>query len=220
VVLPLLVGSVMNDRLIVNIDEPLSNYLPQYEGTPAGKGSLRDHLGSRVEDPAAPSPGVLRLVLEQVTKQPFEMLVSDRLWKPIGGGEFSVSRSGVGARISDWMRIGELLANDGVFEGNQFTPPRYVALMLKPTHNESPRGLGVNLGGAFAAADVAWLAEAGQRLWVVPSLRLVILRVGGEPRVSGGWAETMIPDSIIRGTSGWKPGSAGEGIDPKKFAPH
>ena len=30
----------------------------------------------------------------------------------------------------------------------------------------------------------------------------------------------MIPDSIIRGTSGWQPRAAGEGVDPNKFAPH
>ena len=35
---------------------------------------------------------------------------------------------------------------------------------------------------SFAARDVAWLeAEGKQRLWIVPSLRLVILRVGDEP---------------------------------------
>ena len=30
------------------------------------------------------------------------------------------------ARLGDWMRLGELLANDGVFEANQLTPPRFV----------------------------------------------------------------------------------------------
>ena len=30
----------------------------------------------------------------------------------------------------------------------------------------------------------------------------------------------MIPDSIIRGTSGWQPTSVGEGVDPNKYAPH
>ncbi|HEU4781460.1 MAG TPA: hypothetical protein VFS58_16380 [Steroidobacteraceae bacterium] len=220
VLVPLLVGSVMNDRLIVNLDEPLSNYLPEYGGTPTGKGSLRDHLGLRVEDSAAPSMELMALVLERVTRQSFEILVSERLWKPMGGGEFSIAQNGVGARISDWMRIGEMLANEGVFEGNQFTPPRFVTLMLKPTHSDSPRGFGVNLNGAFAAADVAWAGVGGQRLWVVPSLRLVILRVGDEPGELDGWAESMIPDSIIRGTSGWRPRSAGEGVDPKRFAPH
>ena len=127
----------------------------------------------------------------------------------------------VTARISDWMRVGELLANDGVFEGNQFTPPRYVTLMLTPTHKESTVGFGINVNGQFAAADVAWLdGGRSQRLWVVPSLKLVILRAGGEPDASDGWDEAMIPDNIIRGTSGWHPRSVGEGVDPNKYAPH
>ena len=54
----------------------------------------------------------------------------------------------------------------------------------------------------------------------MPSLRLVILRVGDEPPASQGWDEAMIPDSIIRGTSGWQPASVGEGVDPNKYAPH
>ena len=75
--------------------------------------------------------------------------------------------------------------------------------------------------GTFAAHDVAWLESAGkQRLWIVPSLRLTILRVGDEPPASQGWDEAMIPDSIIRGMSGWQPSAVGEGVDPKKYAPH
>jgi CubicO group peptidase (beta-lactamase class C family) len=125
------------------------------------------------------------------------------------------------ASIGDWMRVGELLANDGVFEGNQVTPPRYVTLMMTPTHKDSVVGLGVNVGGQFATRNVGWLdGGKSQRLWVIPSLRLVILRVGDEPAKSEGWDEAMIPDSIIRGTSGWQPGSAHDGTDPNKFAPH
>jgi hypothetical protein len=66
-----------------------------------------------------------------------------------------------------------------------------------------------------------WLESEGrQRLWVVPSLDLVILRVGDEPDRDKGWDEAMIPDSIIRGTSGWQSAKVAEGVDPKKFAPH
>ncbi|HEY6124568.1 MAG TPA: serine hydrolase [Steroidobacteraceae bacterium] len=233
VLVPLLVGSAMNDRLIISLDEPVSNYLPEYADTPAGKATLRDHLGQRVEGSMPGSWEMLALVLERVTKQSFDVLVTERLWKPLEAGEFSMERNGdnevrkgaakagccVVARIGDWMRIGEMLANDGVFEGNQFAPPRYVTLMQKPTHNLSRLGLGMNVGGDFAA-DVAWLADGTQRLWVVPSLRLVILRVGDAPDEADGWDEVMIPDSIIRGTSGWQPRSVGEGLDPKKFAPH
>jgi hypothetical protein len=44
--------------------------------------------------------------------------------------------------------------------------------------------------------------------------------VGEEPDASDGWDEAMIPDSIIRGTSGWHPKPVGEGVDPNKYAPH
>ena len=60
------------------------------------------------------------------------------------------------------MRIGEVLANDGVFEGNQLTPPRYVSLMLKPTYPDSTMGFFTRVGGTFAARDVAWLESDGQ----------------------------------------------------------
>ncbi len=234
---PLLVGSAMNDRLIRDLDEPISNYQPDLGDAPtgySGPSTLRQLLGSQADQGDGPAEIVAR-VLALVTKQHYEILVSERLWKPMGGGELSFRRNGsnewrayvatagccVTARISDWMRVGELLANDGVFEGNQFTPPRYVTLMLTPTHKESTVGFGINVNGQFAAADVAWLdGGRSQRLWVVPSLKLVILRAGGEPDASDGWDEAMIPDNIIRGTSGWHPRSVGEGVDPNKYAPH
>jgi hypothetical protein len=225
-VLPaLLIGSAMNDRLIRDLDAPISSYLPELADTPAGSDTLRELLADRTKDTHVPTE-LIALVLERVIKQPYEKIVGERLWKPLGGGGLSFQRNdpvglradaanaccGVSASIGDWMRVGELLANDGVFEGNQFGPPRFVQLILKPNHKEPP---------LFAAADAAWLRGSRmQRLWVVPSLRLVILRAGGEPDESDGWDESMIPDSIIRGTSGWKPGSAGEGVDPNKFAPH
>ena len=56
-------------------------------------------------------------------------------------------------------------------------------------------------------------ASGRQRLWMVPSLKLVILRVGDEPPASEGWDEAMIPDSIIRGTRDWRPASTGEGSE-------
>ena len=230
----LAVGTALNDRLIMSLDAPLSDYLPEGSGT-QGTITLRELLA---QDPAGlpvgESTDYLAFVLERVTSQKYPALLVDRLWKPMEAGpiEFQVAdnrqRPGgvsagccVHARIGDWMRIGELLAHDGVFQGNQFTPPRYVRLMLRPVHKDSPRGYFTRVDGTFAAHDVVWLeGHDQQRLWIVPSLRLTILRIGGAPHASQGWDEAMIPDSIIRGTSGWQPRAAGEGMDPKKFAPH
>jgi hypothetical protein len=65
-------------------------------------------------------------------------------------------------------------------------------------------------------------ASGKQRLWMIPSLKLVILRAGGEPAAERGWDEAMIPDSIIRGMREWAPASTGAGsqADPNLYAPH
>jgi CubicO group peptidase (beta-lactamase class C family) len=178
------------------------------------------------ESPIDVNAEILAAALAARLRQPFDKLLADRIWRPIEAGEFSLAhgvRAGccIRARIGDWMRVGEILANHGVFEGNQLASPIYVAQMLKATYPGSPVGFFTRVGGSFAAHDVAWLEDTGrQRLWLVPSLHLVILRVGDEPPESQGWDEAMIPDSIIRSTSGWAQSSVGQGFDPSQYAPH
>lgn len=230
----LLTGTAMNDRLVINLDQPVSNYLGDATGMELAP-SIRELMAEdRADLSIAQSTDLLAQVLEKLGKQPYQALVVERLWKPMGGGnvEFRVRDNQrrpesvsaaccVRARVGDWMRIGEMLANDGVFEGNQYTPPRFVNLMLKAAHKESTRGFFTRVDGEFASPDVAWLdGHDQQRMWIVPSLRLVVLRLGSEASGGKEWDERMIPDTIIRGTSGWKPRSAGEGVDPAKFAPH
>jgi CubicO group peptidase (beta-lactamase class C family) len=233
VLLALAVGSAMNDRLVNNLDAPVSNYVADAAAAD-GAITLRQLMAQDPALPANDSTDLLALVLERVTKQPYPQLVSERFWKPMGAGtiEFRGADSkrrpqGVNAgcciraRISDWMRLGELLAHDGVFEANQFTPPRYVKLMLSAVHEDSPRGFFTRVDGDFASRDTAWLEGTDQqRLWIVPSLRLYILRIGGAPDASRGWDEAMIPDSIIRGMGDWQRRPVPEGVDPNKYAPH
>lgn len=229
----LLVGTAMNDRVIRDLDAPVSQIAKDLANDPRAEITPRQLLAQYDAETAA-DVNTLARALEGALGNTYENLVAERLWKPMEAGSFSMAQRGVAgqpgniradccftARLGDWMRVAELLANDGVFEGNQFTPPRYVHLMLSPARKDAPHGFFTRVGGQFAAKDVAWLeAEGKQRLWVVPSLRLTILRVGDEPPASLGFDEAMIPDTIIRGTSGWQPGSAGTGIDPKRFAPH
>jgi CubicO group peptidase (beta-lactamase class C family) len=178
------------------------------------------------ESPADVNADVLTLALEMLFKKPFPQMLNERVWQPVGAGDYSLSanaRAGccLRARLGDWMRIGEVLANDGVFEGSPLTHVNFVNQMLKPAHNESPIGFFVHVDGEFVAKDVVRLESPGkQRLWVVPSLKLVILRVGGEPDAAHGWDEASIPDSVIRGTAAWQANAVSEGVDPGKFAPH
>jgi CubicO group peptidase (beta-lactamase class C family) len=183
---------------------------------------------------AAEQPGIepqlLALILSRRSKQPYQALLARDLWIPIEAGTFSMSldrkggvvraATGLRARIGDWMRIGEVLANDGVYAGNQLTPPGWVRRMMTATVAASRFENFVVKEGDFAARDVARLeAEGKQRLWIVPSLRLVILRLGDDPPGEFGWDERLIPDSIIRGTRGWE-AAKGKGTDPSQFAPH
>lgn len=190
--------------------------------------------------PAGSPPEVdadlLSLALSRAFKSDYASLLKERIWQPLEAGGFSVGVDGergpgahvragccLRARIGDWMRVGALIANSGVFEGNQLSPPDYARLMVTPTHKGSARSVFMRVDGQFAAHDLVWLeADGRQRMWMVPSLRLVILRTGGEPAADRGWDEAMIPDSIIRGTRGWEPASssAGEKFDPNLYAPH
>jgi CubicO group peptidase (beta-lactamase class C family) len=199
---------------------------PGAQGIPPGVSPARGDLHTRE---VGIQPQLLALVLARRAGHPYQDLIAKELWMPLGGGTFSMSldrangqvraHTGLRARLGDWMRVGELLANGGVFEGNQLMPPGWVKLMLAASPN-NPRGFFARTDGEFAARDVAWLeADGKQRLWIVPSLRLSILRLGGDPSEIHGWDERVIPDSIIRGTSGWVP-QKGQGTDPSQFAPH
>lgn len=221
-------GSAINDRLIASIDLPAAHYLPSLV---PGNASIRDLLSVREGTPEFEHDvDALARLLEKVTGKDYPQLIAERIWTPLEGGEFALVHRGrdapvradccIRARLADWMRIGEVLANDGIFEGNQLTPPHFVKQMLTPSSKESPTGFFTHVDGVFAAHDLARLeSRGGNRLWVVPSLRLVILRYGRDPGAAG-WDEAMIPDTIIRGTEGWKPPVVGEGADPKLFAPH
>jgi CubicO group peptidase (beta-lactamase class C family) len=228
-------GTMMNDRMIASLDAPSSNYIPEDANTPLGATTLRELLAQdNVSLGTEASANRLALVLERISNQPYQTLVVERLWKPMEAGDLEFARAGgalrpdsagagccIRARLGDWMRVAELLANDGVFEGNQFTPPRFIQQMLQPAHKGAARGFFTRVDGLFATRDVARLESGGkQRLWIVPSLRLTILRLGGEPPEGFGWDEATIPDSIIRGTVGWQPHPEAEAVDPNKFAPH
>jgi CubicO group peptidase (beta-lactamase class C family) len=231
VLVALAVGTALNDRLVHSLDEPLANYITDL-GEPQKSYTLRELLaGDRPEVKSAAATDLLALALERVTMQPSPAGGAQRLCTPRGGGDLksppghSPRRPGsvsagccLRARIGDWMRVSELLLNAGNYEGNELMPPRFAGLVMSPTHQESSRGFFTRLDGSFADQVVGLDGRDKQRLWIVPALRLTILRVGGDP--STGWDEAMIPDSIIRGTSGWHPPAPGQRVDPKLFAPH
>ena len=97
----------------------------------------------------------------------------------------------------DWARYGQLLAQDGIWRGEQLLPRGYVAMMASPvaasggeyghglvwrwaTHGDKP---GENSDAPFGIpADTFWMGgHDGQYVAVIPSRQLVVVRMGLTP---------------------------------------
>jgi CubicO group peptidase (beta-lactamase class C family) len=97
----------------------------------------------------------------------------------------------------DWARYGQLLAQDGVWNGEEILPRGYVAMMSSPvapsggeyghgmvwrwaTHSDQP---GVNPDAAYGIPpDTFWMSgHDGQYAAIIPSRQLVIVRMGLTP---------------------------------------
>ncbi|VIO66659.1 serine hydrolase domain-containing protein [Bradyrhizobium ivorense] len=98
------------------------------------------------------------------------------------------------ASARDWARFGQLYLNDGVAGGRRILPEGWVKYSASPTPNAwvgYGAGFWTNLGDSFGAnyrTGHGWPRDAfyakgtiGQYVIIVPSQRLVILRLGRSP---------------------------------------
>jgi CubicO group peptidase (beta-lactamase class C family) len=180
-------------------------------------------------------PQMLALVIERATAQPYARYVSENLWKRIGAGDayFWQDRAGgtahadccMLARPGDWMRVAEVLANDGVYLGEEILRPGWIKQMLTPAKANANYGFQVWLHDVSAAEPIAvddmfFVDDGRYRLWISPRLRLAILRIGGG-RDGKDWSDTRIPNLIIRGLRDYAPPAVApsQKIDPNLYAP-
>ncbi len=182
------------------------------------------------EEPA--DTQLLALALERATHERYAEYLSDALWRRLGAAEAWLWLDHAGgtahadccllARQGDWVRLGELLASGGRFEGDEVVTPRWVAQMLVPTKGNSSYGEGVKLKAGssseeLAAPGVFELEGRGNRMWLVPSMALVILRTG--PTLGDDWDDSRIPNLIIRGARDYAPSSPRPG-DLRSLVPN
>lgn len=187
---------------------------------------LADPPGSRF-DYNNNSVILLGHALERATGQRYADLLSQGLWQPLGlrdaalymdrkGGSPMFSGS-LMARPIDWLAIGQLFLDRGQTGGRQLVPADWLAALATPS--PAYKGYGYltwlgdqTVGGApppfpgivpwqsapFAAKDVIILHGHGsQRVWIVPSRKLVIVRTGRQWPAA--WDESVIPNLILRG---------------------
>jgi CubicO group peptidase (beta-lactamase class C family) len=125
-----------------------------------------------------------------------------------------------------WIRLGVLLMNDGRWEGRRLLPSGYVREMTRGTAENPYYGLGVYVAGDYTprrgflnparepdarrvlhgepylAQDLFMFdGNSNQVLYIVPSARLVVLRLGVQPPRSpnGEWDNAVLPNVLLRG---------------------
>jgi CubicO group peptidase (beta-lactamase class C family) len=148
-----------------------------------------------------------------------------------GDGELYMDRDGgmpatyccYRATPRDWLRLGAMLASDGRAGERQVVPAEWLREMRTGSRANPYYGYSLWLGAPpdgkrryspdskfavgqsepFASEDLYFLEGGGFRtLWIVPSRRLAILRLG---YMSKDWDTAAIPNAILRGLRGDAP---------------
>jgi CubicO group peptidase (beta-lactamase class C family) len=170
-----------------------------------------------------PDPQLLAQELARATGQPYAQYLSERLWKRIGAADARVApECCLLARQGDLIRLGALLASDGLYEASQIVPPGWISQLvaarypLEPGEPHDPQ----RAGEPYASRDVFFLGRLSKnRLWLVPSLGLAVLRTGENRVGDADWDDAMIPNLVIRGTRDFRPPS-GTPTDLKSLVPN
>ncbi|WP_337267002.1 serine hydrolase domain-containing protein [Oryzifoliimicrobium ureilyticus] len=125
----------------------------------------------------------------------------DRLFGPLGMTSAVLEADAQGTYVGgsylyatprDWARFGQLLVQDGVWKGERLLPEEFMQAMRTPTKPSaglyggtqnwlSPPGM-QNNQQAGLPEDVVWLqGHDGQSIAIVPSARLILVRMGLTP---------------------------------------
>jgi CubicO group peptidase (beta-lactamase class C family) len=164
---------------------------------------------------------LLSIVLERATGEPFADYLSTRLWQPLQNSDGFVwlDRPRGSAKPFccffatplDWARVGQMLLHEGKMGDTQIVPAEWIQQMVQPSPLEPTFGLHiwikartdeypqVNRGSTapFIAEDTFYLdGRHHQRVYVIPSQDLVIVRIGEEPPA---WDDSVIPNALVEG---------------------
>jgi len=170
---------------------------------------------------------IMMIVLERASHQRFADLLSSALWKPLGLADAQLALDHAGglprptifARARDWLPIGELINGHGAYRGRRIVSAAWIKAMTTPSHLNPNYGYFIWLGSPpgpersygpfvvfkakhsapYAASDIIYLdGYGGERVYVVPSRGLVIVRTGA---TRDDWDDAIIPNAVLEGLS-------------------
>jgi CubicO group peptidase (beta-lactamase class C family) len=203
--------------------DPFSDAVQMYLGPDANAAALKVPAqrppGQQFEYVNANSQ-ILGLILERATGERFGQYLGTRLWQPLGAqsAQLWLDRPGgnpkpfccLFARSRDWLRVGQLLLQGGKVGNRQLVPKAWIQKMMTPSKLEPTYGYHIWLQArtqplpgyqktaseSFLATDLFYLDGVHhQRVYVVPSYDLVIVRVGEEAQT---WDDAFLANTLIR----------------------
>ena len=206
-----------------------------------------DIISAHLQQPLAAKPGerwqdqsadaeVLAHVIARATHQRYAQFLSQAIWSRLGAADASVWLDheagaahvdrGFIAQQGDWMRVGELIAGNGRYQGEEILSPRWIPQLLQPCAANGNYGSYIRLGAhdppgrtSYAVADTLILQGGGHRLWIIPSMQLVILRTS-ERADAGDWDDARIPNLIASSARDYVPPAARPGADLRQLVPN
>jgi len=134
---------------------------------------------------------VIADLLHKATGKPFDVLARELLFQPLGITDIGwerypvndepVTASGLRLRPRDLLKIGQLVLNHGVWDGTQVVPAAWIAQSIAPQIQGSQLyfygfqwWLGRSLVDGKEADWAAGVGYGGQRLYIIPSLDMVV----------------------------------------------
>ncbi len=183
---------------------------------------------------------LVAVVIERATGLRYGDFIGGQVLQPIGaeGGRIWVNRPGGLAHsgccmtlpAESWLRLGILLLDDGVVNGQRLLPKGYVSQMATGTPQNPHYGLGLWVAGpyterrGFGAVGkpgpkvlharpyrdkdlFLFDGNANQVVYISRASRMVALRIGDHPPAGMDWDNSRIPNLLIGGIM-WKKGEA------------
>lgn len=145
-------------------------------------------------------PLTIGMVIRQVTGKPMAAFCEQALWQPLGaeggaswlcdgkGKEFNCI--GFGARLRDWARLGQLIAQDGAMQGRQIVSKKWInecaswsAADAQGRHGTAMRTFGYKYFFWHPKADGSWMmmnGHHGQRVLVDRVTKTVLVQTAVE----------------------------------------
>jgi CubicO group peptidase (beta-lactamase class C family) len=169
----------------------------------------------------------LSRALKKAGRGDYAAYLSEKLWCPLGNRDATLWQEYAGgepryfafldASVRDWARVGELIRQQGQWQGKPLISAGWIAAMTAPGKTNANYGLGIWRGSPwtkvrryasessitaqhsapYAAEDVYFLdGYGGQRVYIVPSAGLVISRSG---ETSQAWDDAVLVNLALKG---------------------